>query len=136
MTDRLLRSQHGARMGNLGRVAAYLDEMKAFRIPLHGAIFLVLFKGFQKHGGYACTPWSEQRLRGIWAAFLHAYDSGQSPGLEIDVWLARWVLRAFARCSKRRAVEDAYDELKSRWALAAADEQDMIEFLASVLRKK
>ncbi|KAK3941747.1 hypothetical protein QBC46DRAFT_381894 [Diplogelasinospora grovesii] len=135
-TYRVLVNHYGVKMGDLARVAKYLDEMKFFQIPLHGAIFLALFKGFYAHGGYRGSAWSEQRLNSIWQALLDTLDEGGS-GIEIKTWLAIWVLRAFKKCAAdpNSRVLDAYEALKMRWSLDHADEQFMIEFLASLVNK-
>ncbi|KAL2263716.1 hypothetical protein VTK26DRAFT_5472 [Humicola hyalothermophila] len=134
-TYRILANHYGVKRGDLAKVAAYVDEMKFFRIPLHHAIFLALFKGFARHGGYPRSPWSERRLRGIWNALLNALDSGSAGDLEIKTWLAIWALRAFARCSTRASVLEVYDELKARWTLNYADEQFMVGFLKDIVNK-
>ncbi|KAK3684025.1 hypothetical protein B0T22DRAFT_469441 [Podospora appendiculata] len=131
-TYRILINHYGAKAGDLAKVAQFVDEMKMFQIPLHGAIFLALFKGFTEHGGFPRSPWSEQRLGNIWDAFLQAVDDGVAD-LEIKTWLAVWILRAFARCSTRHSVLEAYDELKARWRLDFEDEQFMVEFLGNLV---
>jgi pentatricopeptide repeat protein len=133
-TYRILVNHYGVKRGDLAKTAAYIDEMKFFKIPLHHAIFLALFKGFALHGGYTRSAWSEQRLHGIWNALLDALDSGAA-GLEVKTWLAVWALRAFARCSTRERVLDVYDALKARWSLSHADEQFMIDFLNGLVNK-
>ncbi|KAJ4306750.1 hypothetical protein N0V88_000117 [Collariella sp. IMI 366227] len=134
-TYRLLVNHHGVKRGDLAKVAAYVDEMKFFKIPLHHAIFLALFKGFALHGGYPHSAWSERRLTGIWNALLDALDSG-SAGLEVKTWLAVWALRAFARCSTSERVMDVYDALKARWSLNYEEEEFMIEFLTGLLNRR
>ncbi|KAK4122810.1 hypothetical protein N657DRAFT_646565 [Parathielavia appendiculata] len=133
-TYRILVNHYGVKRGDLAKVAGYIDEMKFFKIPLHHAIFLALFKGFAHHGGYERSAWSERRLTGIWNALLDALDSG-TPGLEVKTWLAVWALRAFAKCSTRERVLDVYDALKARWSLGPVDEQFMIDFLSSLVNK-
>jgi pentatricopeptide repeat protein len=133
-TYRILVNHYGVKRGDLAKVAAYIDEMKFFKIPLHHAIFLALFKGFAHHGGYPRSAWSERRLTGIWNALLDALDSGAA-GLEVKTWLAVWALRAFAKCSTRERVLDVYDALKARWSLGHADEQFMVDFLRGLVNK-
>ncbi|KXX73653.1 hypothetical protein MMYC01_209522 [Madurella mycetomatis] len=132
-TYRILVNHYGVEVGDLSKVAKYLDDMKLFKIPLHGAIFLALFKGFARHGGYEGAAWSEQRLEGIWNALLSALDSGVD-GLEIKSWLAMWAIKAFARCSDTERVLDVYEDLKARWRLGYAEEQFMIDFLSGVVK--
>lgn len=133
-TYRILINHYAIKVGDLHRVVQYLDEMKWFRIPLHGAIFLALFKGFQAHGGFAGSDWSEQRLRSVWAAFLQAFDDGAT-GLYIQTWLASWALRAFAKCTSSEGVLKAYDDLSSRWDLDQADSEFMMNFLHGLLKR-
>ncbi|KAH6851119.1 hypothetical protein B0I37DRAFT_128865 [Chaetomium sp. MPI-CAGE-AT-0009] len=133
-TYRILVNHYGVKRGDLAKTAAFIDEMKFFKIPLHHAIFLALFKGFAQHGGYERSAWSERRLTGIWNALLDAVDSGAA-GLEIKTWLAVWALRAFARCSSRERVLGVYDALKARWSLNEADEQFMIDFFGNLVNK-
>jgi pentatricopeptide repeat protein len=133
-TYRILVNHYGVKCGDLAKAAAFIDEMKFFKIPLHHAIFLALFKGFAHHGGYQRSAWSERRLTGIWNALLDAVDSGAA-GLEIKTWLAMWALRAFARCSTRQRTLAVYDALKARWSLNEAEEQFMIDFLSNLVNK-
>lgn len=135
-TYRILVNHYGVKRGDLPRAAAYIDEMKFFRIPLHHAIFLALFKGFATHGGYPRSAWSERRLLGIWNALLDALDGGAAEGVEIRMWLAVWALRAFARCSGRERVLAVYDALKARWVLGEAEEMWMVDFLSSLVNRK
>ncbi|KAK3297844.1 uncharacterized protein B0H64DRAFT_339845 [Chaetomium fimeti] len=133
-TYRILVNHYGVKRGDLAKTAAFIDEMKFFKIPLHHAIFLALFKGFAHHGGYDRSAWSERRLTGIWNALLDAVDSGAA-GFEIKTWLAVWALRAFARCSSRERMLGVYDALKARWTLNETDEQFMIDFLSNLANK-
>lgn len=131
-TYRLLINHYGVKLGNMTKVAEYLDEMKFFQIQLHGAIFLALFKSFHAHGGYAGSAWSEQRLNSIWNALLQALDEGVS-GLTIETWLAVWVLKAFKKCSSERAVMEVYEAMESRWNLDQADSSFVLDYLHRLL---
>ncbi|KAI0136789.1 hypothetical protein BJ170DRAFT_603193 [Xylariales sp. AK1849] len=134
-TYRILLNHFGVRRGQMSKVAQYLDEMKFFRVPLHGAIFLALFKGFAVHGAVTASEWSLQRLTSVWGAFLDAYDAG-ADGLYINTWIAMWALRAFARCSQsRQHVLAVYEDLKLRWDLDATNESFMLDFLHKLLSK-
>ena len=131
-TYRVLINHYGARLGDLVKVAQYLDEMKLFHVPLHGAIFLALFKGFHAHGGFSGSAWSEQRLDSIWAAFLQALDEGAA-GLRIETWLAMWALKAFRKCSSKEKVMQVYEALESRWELDHTSARFMMDFLHTTL---
>jgi len=124
---------HYVKLGDIHTVARYLDEMKAMHVPLHGAIFLALFKGFSKHGGSSGSEWSEQRLQAVWAALLQALD-GDATGLYIDTWLAMHALRAFERCSTPEMVFKTYNALSVRWDLDEERAEFMIDYLHRVLK--
>ena len=136
-TYRILVRWYGVRLGDLPKVARFLDEMQVFRVPLHGAIFLALFKSFGLHGGPG-SDWSADRLNSVWNAFLDAFDSG-TEDLHISTWLAMAVLRAFARTSPshdRERLLDIYETLRSRWDLDIVDTQFMLDFLEKLLSQR
>lgn len=134
-TYRILVNHYGVRLGNLSKVTEYLDEMKWFRVPLHGSIFLALFKAFTRHGETAGSDWTPQRLDSVWEAFLHALDEG-ADGLYISTWIAMWALRAFANSSRSQdRVLQVYGELSSRWDLDAQNESFMVDFLHKLLQR-
>ncbi|KAK9414597.1 hypothetical protein SUNI508_11035 [Seiridium unicorne] len=132
-TYRILLNYYGVRLGQMSKVAQFLDEMKFFRVPLHGAIFLALFKGFALHGRGPSSDWSVQRLTNVWTAFLDAFDGG-ADGLYISTWMAMWVLRAFAnRVGSTEEILAVYEELRVRWPADHVTESFMLEFLHKLL---
>ncbi|XXG97793.1 ATP-dependent RNA helicase mtr4 [Hypoxylon texense] len=133
-TYRLLINHYGPKLGDLAKVVQFLDEMKFYNVPLHGAIFLALFKGFGKHGGPG-SDWTAQRLGKVWDAFLDALDAG-TEGLYINSWMAMAVLRAFSKYSSRDQLLDIYGQLKSRWNLDQASSQFMVDFLSKLLEQR
>lgn len=134
-TYQMMINHFGVNLGDLAKVAKYLDEMKWFRVPLHGSLFLALFKGFSLHGATRKSHWSLQRLEKVWRAFLDAYDEG-AEGLYISTWMGMWVLRAYLKCSLsgERTLE-VYGQLSSRWELTEKDQAVMQDFLYHLLRK-
>ncbi|KAI0809767.1 hypothetical protein GGR55DRAFT_649211 [Xylaria sp. FL0064] len=131
-TYRILLNHYGVRLGNLSKVAQFLDEMKAYMIPLNGVVFLALFQSFSAHG-VPGTDWGAQRLRSVWDAFLDALDSG-ADGLYISTWMAMAVLEAHARHSTRNELLEVYDCLHSRWDLDDKNSQYMLHFLQELLK--
>lgn len=131
-TYRILINHYGLRLGNLSKVAQFLDEMKAFRVPLDGAIFLALFQSFSMHGGSG-SDWSIQRLDNVWNAFLDAVD-GEVDGLYISTWLAMAVIEAYARHLSRDELLDVYDALRTRWKLDEENSKYMLHFLKKLLQ--
>ncbi|KAI2632309.1 hypothetical protein GGR54DRAFT_583025 [Hypoxylon sp. NC1633] len=132
-TYRLLINHYGPKLGNLAKVTQFLDEMRLFNVPLHGAVFLALFKAFGKHGG-AGSDWSPGRLTSVWKAFLGALDD-RTEGLYISTWMAMAILRAFTKCSTRGQILDIYEALKSRWDLDETNSQFMIDFLKKLMEQ-
>jgi pentatricopeptide repeat protein len=112
-TYRILLNHYAVKMSALDKVAHYLDDMKWFLIPLHGAVFLALFKGFSLHGGPEGQVWGPQRLESVWKAFAQALAEN-THGLYVDVWMAKWILRAFRRCVTQERVREVWQELKPR----------------------
>ncbi|KAK2592612.1 hypothetical protein QQS21_009677 [Conoideocrella luteorostrata] len=113
-TYKLLIQHYAIRVGNLGKVAQYLDEMKHLKVSVHPTIFLALFKGFHQHGGFAGSDWSEQRLSGVLAALYQAKDSN-GKGFRIEPWLVVWALRAVKKCSSNDAVLETFDAISELW---------------------
>ncbi|KAI1471461.1 uncharacterized protein F4812DRAFT_414130 [Daldinia caldariorum] len=132
-TYRLLINHYGPRLGDLSKVAQFLDEMQVFEVQLHGAIFLALFKAFGRHG-CGGSDWSAARLVSVFKAFLDALDSG-TEGFYISTWMAMAVLRAFAKYSTRDQMLDVYEELRSRWDLDTANSQFMIDYLQRIMQQ-
>lgn len=111
-TYRILLNHYAVRMSALDKVAHFLDDMKWFQVPLHGAIFLALFKGFALHGGPG-QHWSRERLVNVYDAFQAALAENAN-GIYVDAWMARWILRAFHRCDTEERVLEVWSELKPR----------------------
>jgi len=133
-TYRIMINHFGVAVGDLSKVAQFLDEMKWFQVPLHGAIFLALFKGFSIHGGES-TDWSPKRLGSVWEAFLEAFDTGAGD-LHISTWMAMYVLRAFSLVSTRDEMLDIYEALRSRWDLDTANNKFMLDFFGRLVDSK
>lgn len=114
-TYRILLNHYAVRLAALDKVALFLDDMKWFKVPLHGAIFLALFKGFALHGGTG-SQWSPRRLDKVWTAFRAALEENAN-GLYVDVWMAMWLLRAFRRCHTEDEMWKVWAELRPRCEL-------------------
>lgn len=113
-TYKLLVNHYAIRIGNLQKVAQYLDEMKHLNIPIHPTIFLALFKGFYTHGGFSGSDWSQQRLEGVLAAFYQAHDE-RAKEFRIDRWVVIWALRAVKKCSSNEALVQTFETMSQRW---------------------
>lgn len=127
-TYKLLVQHYAIRVGNLAKVAQYLDEMKHLRVPMHPTIFLALFKGFYMHGGFAGPDWSEQRLHGVLSALYQARDQGLANGFRIDRWVVIWALRAVKRCSSTEALVQTFDAMAQRWDI----DEDRLPFMHAI----
>ncbi|KAF3765509.1 hypothetical protein M406DRAFT_338953 [Cryphonectria parasitica EP155] len=106
-TYRVLLNHYALRTSSLDKVAHFLDDMKWFQVPLHGAVFLALFKGFAFHGGRKGQQWSPERLNNVWKAFKSALSENAND-LYVDYWMAKWILQAFRQCHppERTAIRD------------------------------
>lgn len=124
-TYRIFLNHYAVRMSALDKVAHFLDDMKWFQVPLHGAIFLALFKGFALHGGPG-QQWSRERLVNVYEAFQSALAENAN-GIYVDAWMARWILRAFHRCDTEDKVLEVWTELKPRCELDF-DQRDIEHF--------
>jgi pentatricopeptide repeat protein len=113
-TYRILVNYYATQAGDLAKIANLLEEMKIFKLPVHGALFLALFKGFSMHGGIRYTDWTSARLERVWAALLSNIDGGQSD-LHISRWMVAWALQAFSKCSGSDRTLAAWDQVKKRW---------------------
>ncbi|KAI0455085.1 hypothetical protein F5B21DRAFT_472838 [Xylaria acuta] len=133
-TYRILINHYGVHLGDLSKVAQFLDEMKASMVPLNGVIFLALFKSFAAHGG-PVSDWSPQKLDSVWQAFLDAVDAG-ADGLYISTWMAMATLEAHARYATRDDILDIYEALRRRWELDETNSQYMLHFLQTLLEKR
>lgn len=134
-TYRILLNHYAVRMSALEKVAQFLDDMKYFHVPLHGAIFLALFKGFALHGGPG-QRWSAQRLQNVWKAFQTALAENAN-GLYVDAWMAQWILRAFKKCETEDRVWQVWAELRPRCELDfdPDDREHFEKFLMNLFKK-
>ena len=75
---------HAVTAGDVDRVSTLVDEMAWYQIPVQGAIFLYLFKGFATHGGLLYSGWTRQRLELTFQAFLDAVEEARGPESPAD----------------------------------------------------
>jgi pentatricopeptide repeat protein len=113
-TFRILVNYFAIEAGELDKAAKFLDEMKWFQLPMHGALFNALLKGFAIHGGIRYTQWTERRLESVWKSLLGALDD-KVEGLYVSKWMATWALRAFAKCSGKSRTLAAWDQIREKW---------------------
>ncbi|KAJ6782211.1 hypothetical protein PWT90_06717 [Aphanocladium album] len=114
-TFKLFIEHYAVRVGNLGKVVYFLEEMKSQDIPLHPTVFLQIFQGFFVHGGHPGSEWSEQRLESVINAFYQAQDEMGAESFHIDKWVVIWLLKAVKRCCSGQKLERAFDKISARW---------------------
>ena len=105
---------HVSVSGELRCVTNMLDEMQSFGIPMHGRIFVKIFKGFAYHGGVKYTSWTRARLESVWTALRLALDS-ETDEVLIRKWMVVWIMRAFMTCCGKERALELWGELTSRW---------------------
>ncbi|KAM3527184.1 hypothetical protein MY4038_006478 [Beauveria bassiana] len=113
-TFKLFIEHYAVRVGDLGKVVYFLDDMKAQGVVLHPTIFMGIFRGFFLNGGHPGSEWSEQRLDSVVHAFYQAQDE-MGEHFRIDKWAVIWLLKAVKRCCSRQKLEKAFDEISVRW---------------------
>ncbi|KHN95496.1 pentatricopeptide repeat containing protein [Metarhizium album ARSEF 1941] len=134
-TYKLLIQHYAIRVGNLAKVAQYLDEMKRFNISVHPTIFLALFKGFYLHGGFPNSDWSEQRLTAVLTSLYQA-KTVQEEAFRIEQWLVIWALRATKKCSSNEAVLETFGTLAQCWDIKGERQQFLHAIVENILQDK
>ncbi|KAL5593978.1 hypothetical protein BROUX41_001030 [Berkeleyomyces rouxiae] len=135
-TYRIMVQHYAVCLGDMTRVAAYLDDMRWFRVPMDGRIFVTLFEAFSRHGGtYSGADFSKKRLQSIFTALLSAIDNGVE-SVYVDTWMVMWALRAFMRCGGELDVLDAYAQLRKRWALDETKAVHLEQFMQRVVERR
>jgi hypothetical protein len=130
-----LIQHHAIKVGNLAKVAQFLDEMKRLKVFVHPTLFLALFKGFHQHGGFPGSDWSGQRLSGVLTALYQAKDTN-GDAFKIESWLVVWALRAVKKCSSNDAVLETFDAMSERWDLEGERLQFIHAILENILQDK
>ncbi|KAI9170880.1 pentatricopeptide repeat containing protein [Paramyrothecium foliicola] len=134
-TYQLLVEHYAVRVGDLKKVAQFLDEMKVLKIPIHPTIFLALLKGFYTHGGYAGSDWSEKRLVSVLEALYNARDDN-ARGFRIDRWLVIWALRAVKKCRSTEDVIQTFDSMAQRWDIPPERQSFMHDLLDTIVHDR
>lgn len=127
---------HVVETGELRRITALLEEMLFLGVPMHGRIFVKLFKGFAIHGGVRYTSWTRPRLESVWVSLLAVLDKGALPGVAVRKWMVVWAVKAFRKCYGRRRALEVWAELGTRWKPSAVEEQVVSRILREVLGEK
>ena len=124
----ILIKHHVSETGELHHIAQLLDDMQALEVPVHGRVFMELFRGFSTHGGVRYTSWTQTRLRDVWQAYLKLHDEGVKD-IYTGKWMAIWAMRAFTKCSDREETLEIWEELKSRWKAEDGGIDNALEWL-------
>ncbi|KAL8832317.1 MAG: hypothetical protein Q9170_004929 [Blastenia crenularia] len=119
---------HVHNTGELRRVTALLEEMQSLQIPMHGRIFLKIFRGFACHGGVKYTSWTRQRLETVWESLLSALNQ-EVEGVHMMKWMVVWIMRAFSRCCGRDRTLQIWEQIRDRWKISGEDEKGAIEHI-------
>jgi len=133
-TFRILVNYFAVKSGELDKTAKLLNEMEWFHLGLHGAIFTSIFKGFAKHGGIRYTHWTEDRLVQVWNRLIRAVDN-KAHGVYVSRFMVSWALRAFAKCSGKKRMLAAWEEIKGKWDAYEGDVDFVLNTLNWMLEK-
>jgi pentatricopeptide repeat protein len=129
---------HVTQTGELRRIVALLEEMQALGVPMHGRIFVKIFKGFAKHGRVRYTSWTGPRLEKVWASLRAVLEcqSDDRDDMYLGKWMVVWAMRAFDQCCGRGRAMDIWAELSSRWKLGRDEEIAVFTLLNGILRDR
>ena len=131
-TFAILVEHHATQTGELRRIATLIDEMQTLGVPIHGRIFVKLFKGFAHHGGIRYTSWTNARLESVWSSLLSASDNGQQ-NVHFMKWMVIWVIRAFGKCCGRQRTLEIWEELRTKWNPDPSESETVKHILENVL---
>jgi len=120
---------HASQTGEFLRIVALLTDMQHLGVPMHGRIFVKIFKGFAFHGGKRYSKWTKEHLESVWNAWLDAMDQGYD--VRIMKWAVVWSVRAFDRCAGRDRTLEVWGELRRRWK---PDDFGQVESAMGILR--
>jgi len=132
-TYSVLIEHHVCVTGELRRITRLLDEMQSLGVPIHGKIFLRLFKGFAYHGGIRYTSWTKVRLESVWSAFGSTLEC-QVENVQLQKWMVVWITRAFAKCCGQGRTLEVWAEMKTRWKPDVEDFDSVHHLLRDILR--
>lgn len=124
---------HASQTGELRRIASLLAEMQHLGVPMHGRIFLKLFKGFAYHGGKRYTSWTKTRLESVWSSLVDVLDQGLDD-VRVMKWMVIWTVRAFERCAGRDRTLQIWAELRRRWRPGSGEAESVIDILSDILK--
>ena len=132
---------HYVRTGDLQRVTALVEEMAHYEIPVQGAVFLYLFRGFAMHGGVLYSGWTRERLEGAFGAFIAAVEAEEQGADAGEAWDAERIhvsraavelaLSAYMRVADRGRTQEVWERLAGLWR---PSEEDVVGIEAYVLR--
>ncbi len=125
---------HATKTGELRRIATLLTEMQYLGIPMHGRIFLKLFKGFAYNGGMRYTSWTKTRLESVWNSLLDILDQETEVEVRIMKWMVIWSVRAFERCAGRERTLEIWEELRKRWRPERGEVEEVMGVLRDILK--
>lgn len=111
-----LISYHANRSGEMMAIATLVDEMHECGVPMHGCIFIELFRAFSQHGNKMFTSWTKERLEEVWKAFKRLADSGHKD-IFVGPAIAVPILEAFKECFGRQRACEVLEELRTRWRI-------------------
>ncbi|KAL8996424.1 MAG: hypothetical protein Q9169_004072 [Polycauliona sp. 2 TL-2023] len=114
--------------GELRLITSLLAEMQDFKIPIHGQMYIKIFRGFALHGGVKYTSWTTQRLEAVWSSLLAALEA-QDEGVELMKWMVVWVVRAFGRCCGKAKALQIWEVIRDKWKAVEDEEKGAVEHM-------
>ena len=124
---------HVSTTGEFRRIAALLTEMQHLGVPMHGRIFIKLFKGFAYHGGIRYSSWTKARLESVWTSLLDVLDQRLND-VRIRKWMVIWIVRAFECCAGRERTLEVWTELRKMWEPGSGEVEAVMGTLKDILK--
>ncbi len=132
-TFAIFLEHHATETGELRHIATLLDEMQMLGVPMHGRIFIKIFKGFAYHGGVRYTSWTKARLESVWQSLLSVLDR-ELQDVHVMRWMVIWVMRAFGKCCGRQRTLEIWEELSTMWKPDVSESEAVQHILRNILR--
>jgi pentatricopeptide repeat protein len=135
-TYQTLIAYFAVQAGDMTTVARLLNEMVVYEAPIHGTIFMSLFRGFAAHGGELYSQWRLPYLESIWETFWSLQDDGGNSKVYLGKYVAIHALKAFYKCSGSARTREVWEQISSDWESKPEDMDHVRNVLNTLLREE
>ncbi|QIW98125.1 hypothetical protein AMS68_003643 [Peltaster fructicola] len=155
-TYRIIIGYHALVSGDLGRIQELLSEMRAEGFHIHGSVYVNIFWGFVRHGGFTFSAWTPDLLEHFWREFTAAVpyedvlenrsavvqDDTSLTMTDVDhelsvmsedhrpvhfsVIVAKNIMHAFYRCCGKARMIKAWKDIQASWVSMTPEEEAIL----------